>query len=107
MMETSELLRQAWKAVKESQVPESMQEAAFHEAVEHLRSAEGAAAPWGAVRLETALPADHARARKPGIGTSQRRMIPLPWTRKRSSHSLRTSRESRRGTCAMSCGSRA
>jgi hypothetical protein len=41
-METSELLRRAWKAVEESEVPEFMQEAAFREAVEHLRSGEGA-----------------------------------------------------------------
>jgi hypothetical protein len=37
-METSELLRRAWEAVKESGVPESLQEAAFHEAVEDLRA---------------------------------------------------------------------
>jgi hypothetical protein len=43
-METSELLKQAWKAVKDSGVPESMQEAAFREAVAELRSG-GAAGP--------------------------------------------------------------
>jgi hypothetical protein len=39
-MDTSQLLREAWEAVKTSGVPESLQEAAFREAVEHLRSGE-------------------------------------------------------------------
>jgi hypothetical protein len=37
-MDTSELLKRAWEAVKATGVPESLQEAAFREAVEDLRA---------------------------------------------------------------------
>jgi hypothetical protein len=40
-MDTAELLRRAWEAVQASEVPESLQEAAFREAVEDLRATEG------------------------------------------------------------------
>jgi hypothetical protein len=46
-MDTSQLLQEAWKAVEESGVPESLQEVAFREAVEHLRSGEASVSGSG------------------------------------------------------------
>jgi hypothetical protein len=44
-VDTSDLLRRAWEAVKESGVPESMQEVAFSEAVADLRYGKGSKRP--------------------------------------------------------------
>ncbi|HVH50793.1 MAG TPA: hypothetical protein VM690_01500 [Gaiellaceae bacterium] len=63
-METSELLKRAWKAVEDSGVPESIQEAAFHEAVADLRPAR-LDSPVFASSLGGDRPARKPRPRKP------------------------------------------
>jgi hypothetical protein len=61
VVETSELLRRAWEAVERSGVPESMQQAAFREAVEDIR---GGGAPAPAATGGTAQSPGKAKRRR-------------------------------------------
>jgi hypothetical protein len=66
-MDTSELLRRAWQAVEDSGVPESMQEAAFREAVADIRLG---SAPAPVATASARQAAGQRKGRKPSLATT-------------------------------------